>query len=560
MLQACNYIETKRIYLDGIVIENSKTGGQLYMMKRKIISSSAVLFLASGLILSTLVTNNNEVKSESNGPEQSKVEQRIQTTKKETNKLNVKPVVIEVESQKQPVLTQVSQPQQIEQKELTQVAFHHSAPIQSVALQSTPTQVNQPAEDTAFQVVLPQEESPLVQAEFVISPAGPTSAESEVIENVEKESFEQGESTAQLASVEQELENTVQAAEKAQASASRAQADLQEAQFALANLSIEEEVVDDRPALMDTESTQAEIHALEQEVAEARLIAEEARIQAVAAQSEADAAVEEVSEPGNEEQVIVDEVINEERVEIVEVLPENSESSIETVSAKVELQTIADEKFARANQAEADLQVKESALIDVQARLEESQSQAVESKNTAAVVVSEEERLTAEQAVKEAQEKAEAEVRAAAEAEKEAEAAKAQAEAKAEKEAQAKQAANHGSTILDYAKKYQGVSYSWGGTTTAGMDCSGFTQKVYKDSGITIPRTTDAQKAAANAVKTPEVGDLVFFSHDGGRTIGHVGIYTGDGQFIGSQSSTGVAFTGVHSSYWGPRLVGYGRY
>lgn len=537
------------------------------MVKRNIISSSAGLILASGLILSAFGPSGEEVNSESNESEQTTVEQTIPMAQKEVNKLDAKPIVIELEEQKLPVLTQASQPQPAAPKELTQAASRPSVPVHS-----TPVQVSRPAGETVHQVVLPQEESQHVQPEFVISPAVSAPVETELTETIE-ESFDQNDSIAQSASTNQELENTVQAAEKAHASATKAQADLEAAQLALENLEVAEPVIAESAVAADTESLQGEIQRLEQEVEEARLIAEEARVQAVAAQSEADAVVEEVSQPDSEAQATAGEVTSE---EAAEVLPEISEASTgETVTAKVELQRIADEKQAQASQAAANLQAKEAALSEVQARLDEAQNQPAENKDAAAAAVKEEERLAAEQAVKEAeekvrkekaeaekaaQEKAEAEEKARREAEAAKAKAAAEAKAQAEKEARAEQTADQVGTILDHAKKYQGVPYSWGGTTTAGMDCSGFTQKVYKDAGISIPRTTDAQKAAANAVKTPAVGDLVFFSHDGGRTIGHVGIYSGNGQFIGSQSSTGVAFAGVHDSYWGSRLIGYGRY
>lgn len=538
------------------------------MVKRNIISSSAGLILASGLILSAFGPSGEEVNSESNESEQTTVEQTIPMAQKEVNKLDAKPIVIELEEQKLPVLTQASQPQPAAPKELTQAASRPSVPVHS-----TPVQVSRPAGETVHQVVLPQEESQHVQPEFVISPAVSAPVETELTETIEEESVDQNENIAQSVSTDQEAEHTVQAAEKAQAAATRAQAELEAAQLALENLEVAEPVIAESAVAADTESLQGEIQRLEQEVEEARLIAEEARVQAVAAQSEADAVVEEVSQPDSEAQATAGEVTSE---EAAEVLPEISEASTgETVTAKVELQRIADEKQAQASQAAANLQAKEAALSEVQARLDEAQNQPAENKDAAAAAVKEEERLAAEQAVKEAeekvrkekaeaekaaQEKAEAEEKARREAEAAKAKAAAEAKAQAEKEARAEQTAGQVGTILDHAKKYQGVPYSWGGTTTAGMDCSGFTQKVYKDAGISIPRTTDAQKAAANAVKTPAVGDLVFFSHDGGRTIGHVGIYSGNGQFIGSQSSTGVAFAGVHDSYWGSRLIGYGRY
>lgn len=114
------------------------------------------------------------------------------------------------------------------------------------------------------------------------------------------------------------------------------------------------------------------------------------------------------------------------------------------------------------------------------------------------------------------------------------------------------------SSLQPSVSKVLGTPYLWGGTSTNGFDCSGFTSYVFAKVGITLPRTAAAQYSSSTKVTNPQPGDLVFFK-DGG-SISHVGIYVGNGQFVGSQSSTGVAYTSVSSSYWGPKLIGYGRY
>lgn len=88
--------------------------------------------------------------------------------------------------------------------------------------------------------------------------------------------------------------------------------------------------------------------------------------------------------------------------------------------------------------------------------------------------------------------------------------------------------------LLNYARRFKGVPYVWGGTTPAGFDCSGFTSYVYKNvAGITIPRTSREQAKIGQYIgsKTSlQPGDLVFF----GNPTGHVGIYTGNGNYIHS--------------------------
>ena len=120
-------------------------------------------------------------------------------------------------------------------------------------------------------------------------------------------------------------------------------------------------------------------------------------------------------------------------------------------------------------------------------------------------------------------------------------------------------AANNGS-LLGIAHSLKGVRYVYGGSTTAGVDCSGFTRHVFQQAGRSIPGSAAAQYSATSRVSRAQAqpGDLVFFSL-AGRGVNHVGIYLGGGNFIGSQTSTGVAVTTINSGYWANKVVGFGR-
>lgn len=89
-----------------------------------------------------------------------------------------------------------------------------------------------------------------------------------------------------------------------------------------------------------------------------------------------------------------------------------------------------------------------------------------------------------------------------------------------------------GTNIVDYAKKFIGIPYKYGGYTTAGFDCSGFTMYVYNKFKVTLPRVASSQASKGTAVSKSSLktGDLVFF----GKPAYHVGIYVGSGKFIHS--------------------------
>jgi cell wall-associated NlpC family hydrolase len=84
--------------------------------------------------------------------------------------------------------------------------------------------------------------------------------------------------------------------------------------------------------------------------------------------------------------------------------------------------------------------------------------------------------------------------------------------------------ASHSGGVLGIAASLAGIYYIYGGTTTAGFDCSGFTKYVFNKVGINLPRTAAAQQQAATRVSKPQPGDLVFF----GSPAYHVGIYAGN--------------------------------
>lgn len=97
--------------------------------------------------------------------------------------------------------------------------------------------------------------------------------------------------------------------------------------------------------------------------------------------------------------------------------------------------------------------------------------------------------------------------------------------------------------VLQYAKKFLGNPYVWGGTSlTNGCDCSGFAQQIFANCGYTLPRTSRQQAKAGTRIPVQEAkpGDLLFYQRESGF-IYHVMIYLGDGKVIHAGSeATGI--------------------
>ena len=117
------------------------------------------------------------------------------------------------------------------------------------------------------------------------------------------------------------------------------------------------------------------------------------------------------------------------------------------------------------------------------------------------------------------------------------------------------------SDLKDQAYTYLGTPYLYGGTTSSGFDCSGYSQRVFANLGIQLNRTSSGQYSQGTSVSKSnlQIGDLVFFNTSGSG-VSHLGIYVGSGNFIHSSSSKGVSVSSINDPYyWGSRYIGAKR-
>jgi len=110
--------------------------------------------------------------------------------------------------------------------------------------------------------------------------------------------------------------------------------------------------------------------------------------------------------------------------------------------------------------------------------------------------------------------------------------------------------------MINNAMEFLGVRYRGGGTSTAGMDCSGMVTAVYNLFDMPIPRSSRDMATVGEKIDSTNVkkGDLIFFKTNGKRVINHVGMVVeiiGDEiKFIHSSTSQGVIISSTKESYY----------
>jgi cell wall-associated NlpC family hydrolase len=114
--------------------------------------------------------------------------------------------------------------------------------------------------------------------------------------------------------------------------------------------------------------------------------------------------------------------------------------------------------------------------------------------------------------------------------------------------------------VAAYAKRLEGIPYRYGGTTTAGFDCSGLTQYVYHHYGKSISRTAQGQFQEFRRITRAQArpGDLIFFhvSSNLSSYVYHVGIYEGGNYMVAATTSGG--HVEWQSFTWAGNTVSFG--
>ncbi|HEX3747129.1 MAG TPA: NlpC/P60 family protein [Bryobacteraceae bacterium] len=118
--------------------------------------------------------------------------------------------------------------------------------------------------------------------------------------------------------------------------------------------------------------------------------------------------------------------------------------------------------------------------------------------------------------------------------------------------------------MLALAHKFLGSPYTWGGTSSYGYDCSGFSQMLERRRGVTMPRDAGPQAEWSGVAPVErrdlQPGDLLFFGSSE-KHITHTGVYLGDNKFIDATTheTPMVRIDDLSDPYWSRLLVAQRR-
>jgi cell wall-associated NlpC family hydrolase len=114
--------------------------------------------------------------------------------------------------------------------------------------------------------------------------------------------------------------------------------------------------------------------------------------------------------------------------------------------------------------------------------------------------------------------------------------------------------------MLEFSKRFLGLPYTWGGTSSYGYDCSGFSQMLGRRRGLNMPRDAQPQADWSGVItvdrKDLQPGDLLYFGSSD-KKITHTGIYLGDGKFINATTylTPMVRIDDLNDPHWTSLLV-----